>query len=861
MVLIVKKRLFSVVVSSICLVSINLQALTLKESVLEALDTNPIVQERLKNFNETQQDLEITKSEWLPSLDYRATIGRNNAGEIKDYSSNSEYKNSVSDQTYNHYTNSLKLTQNLFNGFSTTHKIDYQEARILGAAHHYLENANDVAFQMTGSYIDVIRSYQLYENAKDNVRVNEKIYKDVQSLYDQGLTTKSEMTKIYASLSLAKSNLVVQKNNTVDKEFRFKRLLGRNSAISSFTLPALNYVMPESKERAIMYATQNNPSILVSNFNIKGAQALYKEKKSKFYPSVDLELEQVFNDVSDTNGFDSPDDRSKAYVVLNWNLYKGGADIADIQKSKSTINKEVELQRDLKRQTIEGLELSWSAYELLGQQLEELYKYYEYSLETLDSYQSEYEMGRRTLLDLLSAQNDLVNSKSQIINAQMDKLFAQYRILDAMGLLVSAVVEDEQTYEKIASPILKPFIIIKDELPVKLDVDNDGIVDSLDICDNSKNNDDIAPYGCSQKEEDSDLDGIANSKDKCPESLFGEIVDVNGCSIEDSKNKFEVNKEDYLNTVLAYTDESVKKSKKLGLYDYEFNVAANKNVKSTELDNHLMYDKFDVIKRFEFINMDKFDLDENNLSEIAKTINNYKNENIKVTIIGHRQASKDKEQSYKKAAAYAKTIKDELVKNGVDKNVLVAESRVDYDRSYLETNGSDKTLNNVVAIALYVPKISSKVADKVVLDDDKDGVINDLDKCPNTPAGYTVDKDGCTNKINLEVLFEYDSAVVKEDTKTKVLAFAKYLNDNKEFNTVITGHASKSSSASPSEYNRRLSAKRAESIKELLVENGVESSRIQTLGKGFDEPIVSNDTEAGRAKNRRIEAELIKIIK
>ena len=130
--LIVKRRLISIVASSACLLSMNLQALTLKESVLEALNTNPIVQERLKNFNETQQDLEITKAEWLPSLDYRATAGRNNAGEIKDYSSDSEYKNQVEDTTYNHYTNSLKLTQNLFNGFSTTHKIDYinQKGRI-----------------------------------------------------------------------------------------------------------------------------------------------------------------------------------------------------------------------------------------------------------------------------------------------------------------------------------------------------------------------------------------------------------------------------------------------------------------------------------------------------------------------------------------------------------------------------------------------------------------------------------------------------------------------------------------------------------------------------------------------------------
>ncbi|QKF77790.1 TolC family outer membrane protein [Arcobacter defluvii] len=850
----VKKRLISVV-ASVCLFSINLQALTLKESVLEALDTNPIVQERLKNFNETQQDLEITKSEWLPSLDYRATFGRNEAGNLKDETNESSYNHNVIDEGYNHYTQSLKLTQNIFNGFSTTHKIDYQKARILGAAHHYLENANDIAFQMVGAYLDVVRSYQLLQNAKDNVVINEKIYKDVQSLYDQGLTTKSEMTKIYASLSLAKSNLVVQKNNTIDKEFRFKRLLGRDADISSFTLPALNYAMPESKERATMYAIQNNPSILVSNFNIKGAQALYKEKKSKFYPTVDLEVEQVFNDVNRRNNFDMPDDRLKAYVVLSWNLYKGGAHTADVQKSKSTINKEVELQRDLKRQTIEGLELSWSAYEMLGQQLEELYKYYEYSQETLDSYQSEYEMGRRTLLDLLSAQNDLVNSKSQIINAQMDKLFAQYRILDAMGLLVNAVVEDEQAYDKIASPTLKPFEVIKDELPVKLDVDNDGIVDSLDICDNSKNNDDITPYGCSQKEEDSDLDGVPNSKDKCPETVFGATVDANGCEVENSVNRFTVNKEDYLNSVIAYSEQSPKKSEKLGLYDYEFNVAANKNIKSTPLDNHLMYDNFALIKRFDFVNMDNFDSNDNNISEVAKVINKYKDEDIKVTVIGHTQAMEDKEESYNKAANYAKNIKDELVKNGVNKDVIIEESRVDYDKAFLETNRGDKTLNNVVAIALYVPK----KAEKVILDDDNDGVINELDKCPNTPAGYTVDENGCTNKINLEVLFENNSAVLKEDTKEKVLAFAKYLNDNKEFNTVITGHASKDKSSAS--YNQKLSEKRANAIKDLLVANGVEVSRIQTIGKGFAEPIASNDTPEGQALNRRIEAELIRIKK
>lgn len=846
-----KKTVLSIITSGLLLVGNNLSALTLEESVKEAINTNPVVRERLKNIREVQQDLNIAKSEWLPSLDYTASFGRNNAGDIKDYDENSEYKNRVDDHTYNHYTHSLKLTQNIFNGFSTTNKIGYQKSRILAAAHHYVENANDVAFQMVGSYLDSIRSYRLLQNAKDNVKVNEKIYEDVQSLYDSGLTTKSEMTKIRSSLALAQSNLVVQQNNMIDKGFRFKRLLGRSVNISELSLPKLDLAMPESLERATMVAIKNNPSILVSNYNIKGAQSLYKEKKSKFYPKVDFEIEQVYNDIDSPSDYtiDSADDRTRAYVKLSWNLYKGGAHEADIQKSRSSINREVEIQRDLKRQTIESLELSWSAYEMLSKQLEELYRYYEYSEETLSSYQSEYEMGRRTLLDLLSAQNDLINSKTQIINAQTDKLFAQYRILDAMGLLVNSVL-DENTYAAIIQPVNKPFEIVEDKLPVKLDVDSDGVVDAVDICDNSLAGDNIKPTGCVQVEADSDFDGVANIKDACPTTTFGAIVDEKGCALENAENKFEDKQDSFLKEVPKYTSQSPKKDEKLGLYDYEFNVAANKNVESTKLDKHLMYDNFELIKRFDFINMDNFDSDNNNIKEIAKIINSYKRDDITVTVIGHTKNMKDDKESYDKALEYSKTITKQLIDNNVKEELIVPQSRVYYDNLYLETDTHN--INNVVAVALYVPKV-------IVLDDDNDGIRNELDKCPNTKAGYTVDKDGCTNKINLEVLFKNDSSKIKEDTVSKVKAFAKFLVDNKEFNTVITGHASKDSVNSSVEYNKKLSEKRANSIKTFLVSNGVDSSRVKAQGKGFLEPVADNSTEEGRALNRRIEAELINV--
>ena len=102
--------------------------------------------------------------------------------------------------------------------------------------------------------------------------------------------------------------------------------------------------------------------------------------------------------------------------------------------------------------------------------------------------------------------------------------------------------------------------------------------------------------------------------------------------------------------------------------------------------------------------------------------------------------------------------------------------------------------------------------------------------------------------------------MVKEDTKEKVLAFAKYLNDNKDFNTAITGHASKENKSAAAD-NQKLSEKRANAIKDLIVANGVEASRIQAVGKGFEQPIATNDTAEGQALNRRIEAELVRVNK
>lgn len=493
---------------------------------------------------------------------------------------------------------------------------------------------------------------------------------------------------------------------------------------------------------------------------------------------------------------------------------------------------------------------------MIGKQLKDLVAYYENSEETLESYQSEYEMGRRTLLDLLSAQNDLVSSKSQIVNAQMDKLYAQYRILDAMGMMVSSIVENKD-YNKLINPTVNPLAVVKDELPVNYDVDNDGIVDSLDICDNSVlGKDDITPYGCNQNLKDSDFDGIPDIKDQCPNTPFGAIVDVNGCETGEG-DKFRVNSGDYIKDALSYTENSPVKSSKDGLYDYRYNANPSKHVQTSDLDRHLYYNNFSMIKRYPFININN--VDENSLDAMANEIKKYNGTNAVVTIIGNTKLTDSKDESFNKGAEYANSVKQALLNRGVDGKMLVVQSRSDFDNAFLETNYGDKKLNDVVAVTLY-NGISSTLPEpkEEFLDDDQDGVPNHLDRCPNTPKGQAVDQYGCTQAINLEVLFEDNSSKILESSKAKVLAFAKYLVENKDFDAIIEGHASKKTATSSASYNQKLSESRAIAIKNLIIANGVEPYRLSAVGKGFSEPVADNNTAEGQAQNRRIQAILVR---
>ncbi|HEK1686364.1 TPA: OmpA family protein [Pseudomonas putida] len=148
---------------------------------------------------------------------------------------------------------------------------------------------------------------------------------------------------------------------------------------------------------------------------------------------------------------------------------------------------------------------------------------------------------------------------------------------------------------------------------------------------------------------------------------------------------------------------------------------------------------------------------------------------------------------------------------------------------------------------------------EVCTDSDNDGVCDNVDKCPDTPANVTVDADGCPAaaenvRVELDVKFDFDKSVVKPNSYGDIKNLADFMKQYPQTTTVVEGHTD---SVGPDAYNQKLSERRANAVKQVLTQQyGIESNRVDSVGYGETRPVADNATEAGRAVNRRVEAQV-----
>ena len=461
-------------------------ALELSSVVSDSIVAHPQVKEKIHVYRQVLSDQTIAQSGWRPRADVEASSGLFNTESPATGNTSVDYGSSRVE---------LSLTQNLFNGYDTTHQIEQTKSRARAALFDLYDTADNIALDTIQAYLEVLKQRRLYELATENVSSHEGILSKIRERNNSGVGRRSQLQQTEGRVARAHASLIAQQNNLQDASTRLHQTLGRYVDPGDLKDPILPRLPPEDLNTLIDQALQNHPAMKVAQNNIKASLADYSRSRSSRYPNIDIRLASEWGD--DLGGVSGNTDELSLVVNLSYNFYQGGADSAEEQKKISATYEQKEFAARVRRQVINTLRLAQVADESLTRQLVYLKTHTTKAKETVGSYREEFFIGQRDLIDLLDAENELNTAQNQHVAAYYDAMASRYRVYEAVGSLFEAM----NLEVKLAGDNLEVAGVISnagDRLPLPRDDDYDQEIDMTDHCDNSLAGTLTNIYGCAK---------------------------------------------------------------------------------------------------------------------------------------------------------------------------------------------------------------------------------------------------------------------------------------------------------------------------------------------------------------------------
>jgi len=472
--------------------------------VVDSISAHPEVKEKVHAYRRVVNDRTIAESGWRPSVDLQASTGYFNT---ESPGTNDE---SVD---YNSSSVELSLTQNLFNGYDTTNQIAQSKARITAALYDVYDSADNIGLRAVQAYLEVLKQRRLYQLALDNVAAHEKILAQIRERNLSGVGRRSQLQQTEGRLVGAQASLVAQQNNLADASTQLHQIRGRYVDPNSLREPDLPSVPAKTLEELTDQALIDHPAMRVADSNIVAAQSDYRRSLKTRYPNVDLRLATEYgNDLDREDGLDRSSEETSLVLNFTYNFYSGGKNDAESQKKVSTVYEQKEFAARVRRQVINTLRLSWTADDLLVQQLIYLNAHVIKAGQTVESYREEFFIGQR---DLLDAENELNRTRNQYAEARYDSYGARYRVYEGIGRLFEAtnvefdLDEGQLTVARLVTDEV-------DQLPIPVDEDADKELDPLDHCDNSIPGAKVNPFGCLEPVEVSKIEAVQTRPNSAP---------------------------------------------------------------------------------------------------------------------------------------------------------------------------------------------------------------------------------------------------------------------------------------------------------------------------------------------------------
>ena len=399
------------------------QAETLKEAIDTMLQTNPEVRSVAYNRLGRDEEVRQAKSGYLPELNFSAGYGVENVQEP------------VSDNLHPQVFN-IGLRQNVFTGLATKNEVDRQKARVHSEAYLLQGTSENKALRTTEVYLGVLRQQEILRLSEENLGTHLRIADQINLRTDSGVATKSDSDQVAGRVSLAQANVIATKTNLTDAQTNYLAVVGHLPTDLQNPTPP-DTLMPASLEDTEAAAIKMHPTLKSADSDLEAREKQYEVAKAPYFPIIDVEVDQNWTKDLNINNI-GDDDALVAMIRLRYNLFKGFKDEARRAETLQLISEAREIRNNTHRQVVESVRLSWMAYQAVKDQIKYLEQRVDFTTKTAESYNQQFRIGKRTLLDVLDTEAEVIDAKRSLVTAKYDGLFAQYRILNGLGQLVKS---------------------------------------------------------------------------------------------------------------------------------------------------------------------------------------------------------------------------------------------------------------------------------------------------------------------------------------------------------------------------------------------------------------------------------------
>ena len=403
---------------------------TLKDMVQKVITANPEVQARYHAYEAAGYEQEQIKDGYYPKADIVSTY--RNQEKIGDSSAFS-----ASGTAIPRLNNELVLRQMIFDGFATRNEVN-RLGHSKRVRYYELQSImQNASLEFVRAYIDTLRYQELVDYAKNNYIVHKQLYDRIEERVNAGVARRVDLEQAKGRLALAEANLLTETTNLHDVTARMQRILGE---LPPQTLEAIQFEktgVETTVTDALRVAYIKNPDLLSTIEDIQAVKDEVKTKKARFFPRLDLEARKNLGVSRD--GRNSTSAADVLQLTMNFNLFNGFSDKNLLNQTEEKLNSAQDQRNKACVDTRQLVVIAYNDIKSLQEQL--VYRdEHQKSIENArEAYRKQFDIGQRTLLDLLDTENEYFQAKRAYALAKYDIQAAYSRVYAGQGELLAKI--------------------------------------------------------------------------------------------------------------------------------------------------------------------------------------------------------------------------------------------------------------------------------------------------------------------------------------------------------------------------------------------------------------------------------------